>query len=111
MGITAWQRKKIELKQKCIWLSLIHSEYLQNWLMFGNMIFPPQKCQNINTCKNLASRPIATLKLIWRSRKLHLALRPNKQYFSTGILLGEEKKRRFPYRESNPGRLGENQES
>ena len=62
-------------------------------------------------CKNIASRPIATLKLIWRSRKLHLALRPNKQYFSTGILLGEEKKRRFPYRESNPGRLGENQES
>ena len=29
-------------------------------------------------CKNLASRPIATLKLIWRSRKLHFDPCPNK---------------------------------
>ena len=49
MGITTWQRNKIKLQQKCTWLSLIHSEYLQNWLIFLNMIFPPQKCQNINT--------------------------------------------------------------
>ena len=49
MGITTWQRNKIKLQQKCTWLSLIHGEYLQNWLIFLNMIFPPQKCQNINT--------------------------------------------------------------
>ena len=49
MGITAWQSSEIKLQQTCTWLSLIHSEYLQNWLIFRNMIFPPQKCQNINT--------------------------------------------------------------
>ena len=57
-------------------------------------------------CKNLASRPIATLKPIWRSRKLHFALRQNKWYFSTEILLGEEKKKMLPIPGVEPGPPG-----